>query len=137
LWSPKRNRNQGRNPFYDFMREVAPGDVVFSFADTYIRAVGIAGANAYDALRKRGRNDWVRFVANSGGELAAVFWRDLMPAIRTCALGTKDAHEKDVAQGHVRKFAKQLGVVERQAIEAVAELQMWVMVYEAREIGLG
>src|SRR3546814_19216091 len=41
LWSPKRNRNGGRNPFYDFMREVAPGDVVFSFSDTYIKAIGI------------------------------------------------------------------------------------------------
>ena len=28
LWSPKRNRNGHRNPFYEFMREVAPGDIV-------------------------------------------------------------------------------------------------------------
>lgn len=41
LWSPKRNKNGNRNPFYEFMREVAPGDLVFSFCDTYIRAVGI------------------------------------------------------------------------------------------------
>ena len=31
------------------MREVAPGDVVFSFADTQIKAIGIAGSNAYEA----------------------------------------------------------------------------------------
>ena len=31
LWSPKRNKNGHRNPFYEFMREVAPGDIVFSF----------------------------------------------------------------------------------------------------------
>lgn len=37
-----------QNPFYDFMREVAPGDVVFSFADTVIRAIGIAGSHAYE-----------------------------------------------------------------------------------------
>ena len=49
LWSPKRNRNNGRNPFYDFMREVAPGDAVFSFADTYIKAIGIATSHAYEA----------------------------------------------------------------------------------------
>ena len=30
LWSPKRNANEGRNPFYEFVGEVAPGDVVFS-----------------------------------------------------------------------------------------------------------
>ncbi len=41
LWSPKRNKNGNRNPFYEFMREVAPGDVVFSFYDTRIAALGI------------------------------------------------------------------------------------------------
>jgi hypothetical protein len=41
LWSPKRNKNGRRNPFYEFMREVAPGDVVFSFCDTRIAALGI------------------------------------------------------------------------------------------------
>jgi putative restriction endonuclease len=49
LWSPKRKANQAQNPFYDFMREVAPGDVVFSFADTVIRAIGIATSYAYEA----------------------------------------------------------------------------------------
>jgi hypothetical protein len=59
LWSPKRNRsnerhpNGSRNPFYDFMREVAPGDVVFSFADTYIKAIGIAASHAYEAPKPR------------------------------------------------------------------------------------
>jgi putative restriction endonuclease len=41
LWSPKRNKNGRRNPFYEFMREVAPGDVVFSFYDTRVAALGI------------------------------------------------------------------------------------------------
>ncbi len=41
LWSPKRNKNGHRNPFYEFMREVAPGDIVFSFCDTRIAALGI------------------------------------------------------------------------------------------------
>ncbi len=41
LWSPKRNKNGHRNPFYEFMREVAPGDLVFSFCDTRIAALGI------------------------------------------------------------------------------------------------
>jgi hypothetical protein len=41
LWSPKRNRNGRRNPFYEFMREVSPGDIVFSFCNTRIVALGI------------------------------------------------------------------------------------------------
>ena len=49
LWSPKRKTNGSRNPFYDFMREVAPGDIVFSFADGAVKAIGIAASNAYEA----------------------------------------------------------------------------------------
>jgi hypothetical protein len=41
LWSPKRNKNGHRKPFYEFMREGAPGDIVFSFYDTRIAALGI------------------------------------------------------------------------------------------------
>lgn len=48
LWSPKRNANDHRNPFYEFMREVAPGDVVFSFYRTRISALGIAESFCYE-----------------------------------------------------------------------------------------
>lgn len=49
LWSPKRKANQAQNPFYDFMREVMPGDVVFSFSNAQIRAIGVAATHAYEA----------------------------------------------------------------------------------------
>jgi hypothetical protein len=49
LWSPKRKRGGQLNPFYESMREVSPGDLVFSFADTRIRAFGIARSHAYEA----------------------------------------------------------------------------------------
>lgn len=42
LWSPKRNKNDARNQFYENMREVSPGDLIFSFKDTRILAIGIA-----------------------------------------------------------------------------------------------
>jgi len=42
LWSPKRKSNNTLNPFYEFMREVAPGDVIFSFQGARIKAIGIA-----------------------------------------------------------------------------------------------
>jgi putative restriction endonuclease len=48
LWSPKRKANGHLNPFYEFMREVAPGDLIFSFADTYIRAIGVAKSHCYE-----------------------------------------------------------------------------------------
>jgi putative restriction endonuclease len=49
LWSPKRNANRARNPFYEFMREVAPGDLVLSFQGTFIRAIGVAQSYAYES----------------------------------------------------------------------------------------
>jgi hypothetical protein len=41
MWSPKQNANGARNRFYENMREVSPGDVVFSFCDTRIKAIGV------------------------------------------------------------------------------------------------
>jgi len=49
LWSPKRNANSARNPFYESMREVAPGDLIFSFVDTRIVAIGIAASYCYES----------------------------------------------------------------------------------------
>lgn len=40
MWSPKENSNGARNHFYDNMTEVLPGDVVFSFCDAKIKAIG-------------------------------------------------------------------------------------------------
>jgi putative restriction endonuclease len=51
LWSPKRNANGVRNPFYESMREVAPGDLIFSFVDTRIQAISIAESYCYESPR--------------------------------------------------------------------------------------
>lgn len=51
VWSPKRNRNGARNQFYENMREVAPGDLIFSFSDTRIPAIGLARSYCYPAPR--------------------------------------------------------------------------------------
>lgn len=42
LWSPKRNANGARNQFYENMTLVKPGDIVFSYCNTFIRAIGVA-----------------------------------------------------------------------------------------------
>jgi putative restriction endonuclease len=51
LWSPKTNTNGARNQFYDNMILIDPGDVVFSFSDTLIKAVGIVTGKATTAPR--------------------------------------------------------------------------------------
>lgn len=49
LWSPKRNANGARNPFYESMREISPGDLIFSFMDTRILAIGIAQSYCWES----------------------------------------------------------------------------------------
>lgn len=46
LWSPKTRSDGVRNQFYENMREVRAGDIVFSFCDTRIKAIGVALGNA-------------------------------------------------------------------------------------------
>jgi len=48
LWSPKRSASGARKPFYESMREVSPGDLIFSFMDTRIQAVGIAESYCWE-----------------------------------------------------------------------------------------
>lgn len=49
LWSPKRNSNGARNPYYESMREVSPGDIVLSFRDTRIAAIGVARSYCWES----------------------------------------------------------------------------------------
>lgn len=51
LWSPKRSKGDRRNPFYDTMTEVRAGDLVLSFCDTQIKAIGVAQASAESASK--------------------------------------------------------------------------------------
>jgi putative restriction endonuclease len=51
VWSPKVRKNGSRNIFYDFMRLVRPGDLVFSYADGVIRGAGTAKSHCYTSPR--------------------------------------------------------------------------------------
>ncbi|WP_216017302.1 HNH endonuclease [Roseovarius nubinhibens] len=46
MWSPKTNKDGGFSQFYQNMTEVSSGDIVFSFADTFIKAVGVVSSTA-------------------------------------------------------------------------------------------
>ena len=49
LWSPKTSNNGARNHFYDNMRQANPGDLVFSYADEFVRYVGLVAEFAFTA----------------------------------------------------------------------------------------
>lgn len=46
MWSPKFKKGGRINPFYETMKRVEAGDIVFSFCDTRIKAIGIATGRA-------------------------------------------------------------------------------------------
>lgn len=46
MWSPKTKKNGAKNHFYDNMRQVRAGDIILSFCDTEIKAIGIATGSA-------------------------------------------------------------------------------------------
>ena len=50
LWSPKKNKKEACNQFYDNMREVLPWDLIFSFEDTRILAVDIAESYCFESV---------------------------------------------------------------------------------------
>jgi putative restriction endonuclease len=47
IWSPTHKRNGQTNPFYETMREVMPGDIIYSFADGAIQGVGVSRTHCY------------------------------------------------------------------------------------------
>jgi putative restriction endonuclease len=73
LWSPKRNANSARNPFYESMREVAPGDVIFSFVDTRIAAVGIAQSYCWESPKPLEFGTAGQYWENVGWRVSARF----------------------------------------------------------------
>lgn len=76
IWSPKANKLGNFNQGYFNMTLVNVGDVIFSYAHTLIRAVGIAAAacmaaNVPDEFGSTGEQ-W-----NADGYLVKVFWLEL------------------------------------------------------------
>ncbi len=51
IWCPKRKQNGALNHFYETLREVQRGDVVFSFAYAHLQAVGLAKLPCYSCPR--------------------------------------------------------------------------------------
>ena len=49
LWSPKTRADGGKNHFYKTMEEVRPGDLVFSYCETHIKAIGVVQRPAVTA----------------------------------------------------------------------------------------
>lgn len=75
LWSPQRNANGNRNPFYETMREVAPGDLILSFVDTRIAAIGIAASYGYQCPKPKEFGETGAYWDNVGWKVRVNFQR--------------------------------------------------------------
>lgn len=53
MWAPKTDKRGGIPTSYKNMAEIQQGDVIFSFADKQIKAIGVALGTAYTALKPR------------------------------------------------------------------------------------
>jgi len=47
MWSPKKQKNGSSHFSYDYMKHIKPGDIIFSYANAQIIAVGIAKTHCY------------------------------------------------------------------------------------------
>ena len=98
LWSPKTRSDGARNQFYDNMLGVNPGDIVFSFCDTRIKAVGVATKRAVSSPKP------------DFGSAGSDFWNPALTPIlmREAALGLerKSAHATfrwpRISSAHIR-----------------------------------
>ena len=79
LWSPKVNANGRRNRFYDSVTEAAPGDVVFSFCDTYIKAIGVVSGSCQSSPKPTEFGATGEYWANEGWYLPVRFTELSMP----------------------------------------------------------
>lgn len=81
LWSPKRSANGSRNPFYESMREVAPGDLIFSFVNTRIAAIGVARSYCWESPKPLEFGNAGQNWENIGWKVATTF-SELLNRIR-------------------------------------------------------
>jgi putative restriction endonuclease len=51
IWSPQKGAGGRRIQFYENMREVSPGDIVFSYVSGFVVSVGIIQTTGYDASK--------------------------------------------------------------------------------------
>ncbi|MFZ6772330.1 HNH endonuclease [Undibacterium sp. SXout7W] len=80
LWSPKAKADGARNQFYENMKEVQVGDIIFSFCDTRIKAIGVAIGKAETSAKPNfgnAGNNW-----SLEGWLVPVEFKEISAQIR-------------------------------------------------------
>lgn len=72
LWSPKTRADGKKSHSYDLMKQVQAGDIVFSYCDTFIKAIGVAAGPAISTSKpvfEKKNTNW----ANDGWHVPVEF----------------------------------------------------------------
>ncbi|ESZ70320.1 hypothetical protein X727_12455 [Mesorhizobium sp. L103C119B0] len=81
LWAPKSGSSGAVFTHWSNMTLVRPGDVIFSYADQSIGAIGVASSAAYDAPQpEEFQGGW-----NNDGRRVDVVYRTIAPAVQLSA----------------------------------------------------
>ncbi len=72
IWSPKVNKNGSKNQFYINMTRAKTNDVIFSFADTKIKQIGIIEKEFFNTKKPKSFNQ--KFDWNENGYKINVKW---------------------------------------------------------------
>lgn len=73
MWSPKKNANGSRSPYYEFMTEVRAGDLIFSYANGQVIAIGVAQSTAFSANKPRDFGTAGESWSNDGWQVSVYF----------------------------------------------------------------
>ena len=79
IWSPKRKSNNTSNHFYDNLKKVSPGDLIFSYAYGAIQGLGIAKSYAFDYLKP---DEFSNFNWEAKGWMVEVHFEKLLEPLK-------------------------------------------------------
>jgi hypothetical protein len=97
IWAPKHD-SSGSTPFHwENLRRVSPGDIVFNYADTQLRAVSIVKSSAYDSDRGALPGDW-----GKDGWRSDLAYHELARPVSITLLGSK-IRDLDLSRGPINR----------------------------------
>ncbi len=82
MWSPKLQQDGNRHFSYEFMKHIQPGDIIFSYANAAIIAIGVARTHCY-SFPKPAEFSQAGFNWSEEGWKVDVNYRKLVNPVRT------------------------------------------------------
>ena len=82
MWSPKRQQDGNKHFSYEYMKHIQPGDIIFSYANAAIIAVGVANTHCYSFPKPMEFGRTGTYWSDEGWKVD-VHYRKLITPVRT------------------------------------------------------